>query len=118
MTSPKPETGLHRQVPPRRPSWSCGSLLPSRGHTRCYRCRRPWWAVREIHDVDFAPGLSQFAMCEWCWGRSDTWWRFHAHHWKSRKYGWAVKDAEAVYEAIEALDPVLNPSTAKPTAEA
>jgi hypothetical protein len=41
-------------------------LLPAIGWQRCYRCRRPWWAISDTHDVEYAPGRGQFALCEPC----------------------------------------------------
>lgn len=87
-------------IPAVQPRFSWGSLLPHLGYGQCYRCRRPWWATREFL-LEYAPGQSLFALCVWCWHRSDPWWRFHAHRWLVSTWSSLTADeAEALLGAV------------------
>lgn len=75
-------------------------LLPSAGYGRCYRCRRPWWAA-DPHEVGYAPGRAQFALCKRCWGRSGVGWRWHAHAYTCRHPTWSAEETWAILAAVE-----------------
>jgi hypothetical protein len=76
-------------------------LLPAIGWQRCYRCRRPWWAISDTHDVEYAPGRGQFALCEPCWARSTRDMRWAAHAWVCSGPSWTVEETWTILRAIE-----------------
>jgi hypothetical protein len=86
----------------RQPRWTLWMLLPSNGYARCYRCRRPYWAVKDFHDVWYEAARGQFALCEHCWGRSTPEQRWQAHEWACSlsTSGWADREIEALRRAI------------------
>lgn len=59
-----------------------GSLMPSRGYSRCCHCRRPWYAA-DPHTVSCGGGRSQFAVCEKCWPLLSREQRLGYHAWVS-----------------------------------
>lgn len=84
-----------------RPRWALGMLLPANGYARCYRCRRPRWAVRRHHTVWYEPRRGQGALCEHCWGRTTPEQRWQAYVWVcSSTDDWSSSEIEALRRAI------------------
>jgi hypothetical protein len=89
------------------PRWNWGMLLPSVAYGRCYRCRRPWWAVREIHHAWFKPANGQFALCEPCWVRATPEERWQAHAWvcSLSESGWSDDELILLHRAVIEAQP-------------
>ncbi|PXY33570.1 hypothetical protein BAY59_10840 [Prauserella coralliicola] len=98
----------------KRPRWNWRMLLPSRGQTRCYRCRRPWdradGAHRVPYRVDRGVTWSQFALCDPCWNSSTPDERWRAHAWICSKGDWTVAEIRAVCRAIHTPIRFINPN--------
>ena len=82
------------------PRWNWGMLLPANGYSRCYRCRRPWWAAPAGHSVEYAPNRGQFALCESCWAKSSPDWRWHAHNFVCAPASWPAEETWTILDAV------------------
>ena len=80
--------------------------LPSKGYSRCMRCRTPWYAA-EGHQVHYEPHRSMFPLCEDCWKECDDNERY-AHcmslafewHWPAER---SLSFEELAYKIREAV---------------
>lgn len=89
------------------PGWKWGDLIPGFGHSRCFRCHRPWWLTHP-HDVSYTgTGTSAFfVMCHPCWSVSPLGLRLEAAEWLARQ--WADGQEPGSDRGFEVLWPKMR----------